>query len=315
MTAAETILKDGQIPYACVIGAQKAGTTSLYGYLAAHPSVAPSNGKESHLFDVKWPGFEKYHHESYQHYRIADLHGSSSFISVDASPSYLLFGDRVIPRIEKLAPWMKFIVLFRDPVDRAYSQFKMFSGVRASQRSFELLVTQELDELERRGFNSSHHSFSDFYFSLSPGAPETTEAELRTQTLVRRGLYAFLLRPWLAAFPRGRFLFLKTEDMESGLSTAMHRVYSHLGLSPFNLTIKQQQPRNVRKYSSLDKTSEVVKRLERFFKMHNVALPNLVGDKRFVWHVDPDHEQVCHNSNSRRHAFCCLTSYRIQIFL
>ena len=41
-------------PYFVILGAQKAGTTALYSYIAQHPRVAPAVRKETHFLDWKW---------------------------------------------------------------------------------------------------------------------------------------------------------------------------------------------------------------------------------------------------------------------
>ena len=41
------------LPDFLIIGAQKAGTTSLYNYLQAHPCIASAARKEVHFFDRK----------------------------------------------------------------------------------------------------------------------------------------------------------------------------------------------------------------------------------------------------------------------
>jgi hypothetical protein len=37
----------------------------------------------------------------------------------------LLFSDKVLPRMKAILPWVKLLVILRNPVDRAYSQYQM----------------------------------------------------------------------------------------------------------------------------------------------------------------------------------------------
>jgi len=43
----------------------------------------------------------------------------------ESTPSYLLHSTLVIPRIQAVSPWVRLLVMLRNPVDRAYSQYQM----------------------------------------------------------------------------------------------------------------------------------------------------------------------------------------------
>jgi len=51
-TGAATVCS--RAPYFVLLGAQKAGTTAMYGYIAQHPRVASAVRKETHFLDWKW---------------------------------------------------------------------------------------------------------------------------------------------------------------------------------------------------------------------------------------------------------------------
>ena len=109
------------LPDFIIIGTQRGGTTSLYSYLASHPSVGPASTKEVHFFDNKYTkglawyrahfpsAIEKYYAEHIQ---------KRKFITGESSP-YYLFHPHVPKRVAKDVPHAKFIVLLRNPVDRA----------------------------------------------------------------------------------------------------------------------------------------------------------------------------------------------------
>jgi hypothetical protein len=51
----------GRLPDFLIVGAMKAGTTSLARWLRAHPQVFMTGTKELHFFDTYWPrGVEWY---------------------------------------------------------------------------------------------------------------------------------------------------------------------------------------------------------------------------------------------------------------
>ena len=111
------------LPHFLIIGAQKAGTTSLASYLAAHPGVVPSKRKEVHFFDLNYEkGVDWYR----SHFPIARGQGlrrrmrGRRMLTGEASP-YYIFHPLAASRAFDLLPAARVIVLLRNPVDRAYS--------------------------------------------------------------------------------------------------------------------------------------------------------------------------------------------------
>ena len=110
-------LRIGSLPNALIIGAAKAGSTSLFDWLSQHPDVASSRIKETEYFD------RKFGHGPHW-YRAQFAPRRRHKVILEASPSYL--GSRAAPeRVRALLGTPKLIVLLRDPVDRAYSHHAM----------------------------------------------------------------------------------------------------------------------------------------------------------------------------------------------
>ena len=57
-----------------------------------------------------------------------DLKSHPSCLTGDSTPSYLLHSDIVIPRVKQVCPWVKIIVMLRNPVDRALSHYRMVTS-------------------------------------------------------------------------------------------------------------------------------------------------------------------------------------------
>ncbi len=121
----------GVLPDFLIIGAARAGTTSLYQYLSTHPDAYLPHHKEPSFFyfvDNKEAQAERYS-DSYI-FNLADY--SRLFVSAgraavlgEASTVYLQAADHVVPRIKSLygaaAPNVKIIAMLREPVQRAWS--------------------------------------------------------------------------------------------------------------------------------------------------------------------------------------------------
>jgi hypothetical protein len=107
-------------PTFLVIGAMKAGTTSLHRYLAAHPQVFAAPDKELNFFveELNWSrGWSWYE---------AQFSDAGSALAVgESSPSYSSYPWRqgVPERIAAALPDVRLIYLLRHPVDRLQSQY------------------------------------------------------------------------------------------------------------------------------------------------------------------------------------------------
>jgi sulfotransferase family protein len=125
-------------PNLFVVGVERAGTTSLWRYLSAHPDVFMSRVKEpSFLLDdprVAVPTEAEY---------LALFAGRTEPWRGEASPAY--FYDAEVPgRIARVAPEARILAILRDPVERAYSAYWHYVKFRFERRSFRQAVEEEL---------------------------------------------------------------------------------------------------------------------------------------------------------------------------
>ncbi len=109
-----------------VVGAAKAGTTSLYAYLKQHPQVFLPKVKEPHFFSQVCPAPEMRH-------LYAAINDRAAYLSLfrkargyraigDASPSYL-WHPQAADRIRRSVSEAKIVITLRDPVERAHSHY------------------------------------------------------------------------------------------------------------------------------------------------------------------------------------------------
>jgi len=133
-----------------IVGAAKAGTTSLYSYLDATPGV--------YMSSVKEPAFFRTTKSSRQN--ITKIHDKSKYLKLfngvtdekaigEASPSYLR--DPETPKlIHDVVPDARIIILLRDPVQRAFSAYLMRDSKGLSNQTFHNLVTDCLEKKKKR---------------------------------------------------------------------------------------------------------------------------------------------------------------------
>ena len=116
-------------PSVVVIGAQKAGSTALYAYLSLHPQFRSTVTKEMHLFDGDWSlsddlppssEFGKYAGRL----PVTAASNASAGLTGETTPSYIMH-NRAARQIYTLLPHARLVLILRNPIDRAYSEFHM----------------------------------------------------------------------------------------------------------------------------------------------------------------------------------------------
>jgi hypothetical protein len=193
------------LPNLLVIGATKAGTTTLWHYLDEHPQIFMAPGKELHFFDNDelFAGGNVSYDRLYEMFRPTRL-GS---VAGENTPIYLYWRP-AMPRIRDYNPAMKFIVILRNPIERAFSQWNM-QRTRGSE-PFDFM--EAVREEPRR---------------IAESAPK----QLRKFSYVDRGRYAEQLERAFHLFPRERFLVIKYEEFRARQREMVDAVFRFLGLS------------------------------------------------------------------------------------
>ncbi|HEV2894458.1 MAG TPA: sulfotransferase, partial [Actinomycetota bacterium] len=134
------------LPDYLIIGAQRAGTTSLHRYLIQHPGVRTTlRTKGVHFFDTAYGRGMSWYASRFPTkltaWYVARRHGVE-LRTGEASP-YYLFHPHVPARVAEHLPQVRLIALLRDPVGRAYSHYQ-----HEVARGFETLSFEEAIEAE-----------------------------------------------------------------------------------------------------------------------------------------------------------------------
>ena len=153
------------LPNFFTVGAAKSGTTSLYQYLNQHPEVFVPEIKEPCFFSfaekqvsfsnevsffiTKWHDYLNLYKKSVGFKAVGDF-----------STPYLYFYKETIQNIKKFIPnyqGLKIIIILRNPIDRAFSQY--MHNVRDLR---EKLSFEEAIKLEEKRMAENYH-FDFFY--------------------------------------------------------------------------------------------------------------------------------------------------------
>lgn len=200
-------------------GVQKGGTTSLHAYLSQHPGLSYPTQKELHFFDDETTDWASPDYKKLQSFFPSD---DGRRLRFEITPIYI-FWPPAIERIRAYNPAAKLIILFRDPFERALSQWCM-----EYERGDETLSFAEAIRGGRRRME---------------GIPPLAR-ERRVFAYVERGFYGEQVRRALAHFPHEQLLFLRSEDLRDDHVTTLARISTFAEISPFpDLGVKRERPR------------------------------------------------------------------------
>jgi Sulfotransferase domain len=256
------------LPDFVVIGAAKAGTTSVYAWLCEHPFVMRPRRKEIDYFSFyHYRGTDWYRH----HFPLASARSAfaaeqgRAFITGEASPNYMLY-EEAPRRIAKLIPGVKLIVVLRNPADRAYSQYQMRR--RDGREPIESFANAL--EVEEPSFVTTGNGVG--------GRVLDGRREKDWRTYLSRGRYAEQLERWFECFALEQFCILELGELAADPLTVLGHLYEFLELPPRDSDHLEARFRA--KYEPMP--GEVRARLLEYFRPHNQRLYELLG-RRFAW--------------------------------
>ena len=190
-----------------IVGAPKAGTTSLYHYLNEHPQVEMSSQKEPDYFS------DKAIQEQGMYYgknRINTLEKYESLFTKkkeviygEGSVSYLFY-ENVAEEIKKYNSNAKIIVMLRNPIDRAFSHYLMDYRLGLVSDSFE-------DIINKKSKHKNAHLFYQQYIEVSE--------------------YAKQIQRYVNVFIPDNVLLIDYEDFKKNVSGTVDVVYGFLNIS------------------------------------------------------------------------------------
>ena len=192
------------LPNFMCIGAAKSGTTSLYDILRQHSEIYLPSFKEPHFFDI--PSVYNNGLDWYKEMYFSKV--KEEFCIGDFTPTYF-FEKQAAKRIyDNLGEHVKFIIILRDPVDRAYSHYLH------SKRD----LHEDLTFIEALEKESERMSQGDYLSRLR-------------FSYVLQGMYFHMLEEYLKFFKKENFLILSFEDeFIAKREETINRIFSFLEL-------------------------------------------------------------------------------------
>lgn len=182
-----------------IAGTSKAGTTSVFNYLAKHPEICATEVKETRFFlDADYPLRSEMRYErngalAYHSFFSASAGGSESDWRLEATPDYL-YSPGAARRILETLPNIRLIFLLREPVSRLISFYRFGQAMGEVPRSMcfdEFLQGQKGNAGGGRANTHRHPVFS----------------------ALPHGCYSTYLRPFFELFGKSRVHVAFHEDL------------------------------------------------------------------------------------------------------
>jgi len=251
------------LPDFIIIGTARSGSTSLYYNICQHPCVLSAAYDELGFFDSNFHlGLNWYRSLFPTLFSKWIVKQKKQFAITGEDTPFYIWNPLVAKRILKIIPNIKLIVLFRNPVDRAYSNYHL--GVRAGSEklSFEDAIQMELKKLDK----------------INDEIEQDVNKYTTPRSYIAKGFYADQLKIWLELFSSEQLMIVSTEDLESNPQKTLDRIYNFLKIPKNHKLIPEKQ--KIASYPKMkNKTREF---LIDLYKKNNAELFTMIGQK-FDW--------------------------------
>jgi len=220
-----------KLPNVFILGAAKAGTSTLFDLLKLHPGVYGSFDKEPRFFSN-----DDYFKHGKLWYQNTYFPNSADFlIRMEASPHYLFWADKVSQRIKDVygSEQVKFLIILRNPIERAYSWYwNMVYDGRETLSFFEALKKENIRLREKNPLLMKTGSMDYGYLKGS--------------------CYASQIQEFFNNFPSSYFQIIFLDDLIRREKTVLKNVFNFLGInSPDVLSIGHSNPAMMPKNKAL----------------------------------------------------------------
>ena len=230
------------------IGVQKAGTTSLISYFNQHPDIF-MYPEEIHFFDIEYHKGIKYYESKFK---------SNKLLIGEKTPIYC-YNKNCIDRIYKHYPKIKLILILREPIQRAYSQWNM---CQYRDNSYPLKNVAFIDIINNDLSNNNKNNFKE-------------------TDILQRGYYDIQIEYILKKFSRKNLYIGISEEIKQNKELEYSKIFKFLGVSNiknFNIDLDKNINNYKFKLSKKDKQY-----LYRIYKPHIENLYLKLGRRIKSW--------------------------------
>ena len=254
------------LPDFLVFAVGRAGTTSLYEGIMKHSDTHRPSTREIYFFDYKYNhglGWYKGHFPTiFKKFVFTKIKGKK-FVTGETHGRILRY-PHAAKRVLENNPNVKLIALLRNPIDRAYSLYRI--QVRNGRENLSFWDAIQAEEKRLEGLMEQMEKDENFY-----------SGEFYQKSYLYQSIYYDGLKNWFKFFPREQFLILNVDDLNSKPKENFEKIFKFLDLPLNDIEFTHY---NSQKNPDIDPV--IRKKLVEYFKPHNEKLYQLLG-RRFDW--------------------------------
>jgi hypothetical protein len=262
------------LPDILIVGNNKSASNTVFYNLIEHPQIEGSSRRENRFFDANyWRGENWYRtHFPTKTSKQKFEKNNSKLLVLDSSPTSYLH-PYAAQRVKKLLPDAKLIILFRNPVEYAYSLWWHRSRTKVESETFEncILNDQErFEETEKKWRNDE--------------VREHTWVDLRL-SYVSDGIYFNHIEKWFSLFSKENIHCINVDDLAKEPIVVLNKICAFLNLPDYhfsNYAKKNVNKEDQRKPTYPPMNPDTRKKLIEFYKPHNEKLESFLNIK-FNW--------------------------------
>ena len=286
-------------PNFLLVGAAKSGTTSLFNYLTQHSDIYIPEVKECRFFSQLPKNYKGLGAEFFPNSGITDERvyfklfcEHEDKVCGDMSNDYLYYYEKSIKNIKKyLGNEIKIVIVLRNPIDRAYSNYMHHIRDGWENISFEQALDDENKRIEENwGWSYHYVKTGMYYYQVKAYLDNFRQTkiyffeELKFQDSLLKDLYAFLEVRFtkelkdnkeynVSGYPRNKLVhnFLNKDNAIKKIIKPV--VNSILPKGSIQKVVSNIQNKNLKKVSMKNDTRE---RLKNVFEDDIKKLSNLI---------------------------------------
>ena len=246
------------LPNFIIIGTVRSGSTSLYYNICEHPSVLSAAYDEIGFFDSNFHlGTNWYRSMFPTQQDMNKIKKQTNFAMTGEDTPFYFWKTEAAESIFKLIPDSKLISIFRNPFDRAYSNYHLGLRKNTEELSFDDAINEEMNFMK-------NHSFR--------------ECVDRRRSYLSKGLYANQLKIWKDVFSSNKIHVVSTEEMQQNPQETLLQIFRFLEIPDYS--IKNPQKQKSAKYEKMNPDTR--KKLLDYYKPHNDEFFQMI-QKKFEW--------------------------------
>lgn len=245
-----------------IVGAQKAGTSTLSQTLGRHPHICKAPRKEMRFFnrdDLDWSD------SPYDEYT-CPRRKPQQLVAGDATPAYLWW-PHALERIRDYNPSARLVAILRDPIERLFSQWSMMVAQHGRTPDWPVLLRDH------------------WATSLPSELPDLPPTEIKAEfSAISRGFFAAQLERGYGVMDRQQWLVLEFRSMLADLPAALDQVTHHIGVRRY----RSPQPlrhimASAEELHGTAPTADEIARLAELYADDLARLPTLTDIDTGAW--------------------------------